>query len=305
MSATSAWCAGPWKHSPTPKIASATAHQRRTRAVAVEPAARASTSSHATAQSSGISASARIRRRPSIAREIGSWASTITIVLTKKSDADLALADVRLVARERRHEVEERVAGRDEEEVQHPEPDEQPVAQHGAVGRRRVRVSFGGARVVDEREHDDVGEERRRVDEEEHGEATPGSTTLAISPPVEPAEADAEVHRHALLRERRVPARGRRQPRDQRRLARPERRRCRRPRSRSARTPATARARAGSRPKPTACSTRPAPSTRRAPSRSIERARRRCPAASCAAADDRDDEAGGRRARTRARRAGR
>ena len=44
-----------------------------------------STSSHATIQDAGMSASARIRRRPSIRREIGSCATTITIVFKKKS----------------------------------------------------------------------------------------------------------------------------------------------------------------------------------------------------------------------------
>ena len=38
-------------------------------------------------------------------------------------------------------QVEERVAGRDEEEVQHPEPEEHPVAQDGAVRARRVRAA--------------------------------------------------------------------------------------------------------------------------------------------------------------------
>jgi len=44
-----------------------------------------STSSHATAQSAGISASARIRRLPSSHFETGSCAITITSVFTKKT----------------------------------------------------------------------------------------------------------------------------------------------------------------------------------------------------------------------------
>ena len=50
----------------------------------------------------------------------------------------------------------------------------------------------------------------------------PGCETPAINPPVEPAEPDAEVHRHPLLCERCMAPRRRRQAGDQRRLARPE-----------------------------------------------------------------------------------
>ena len=118
-----------------------------------------------------MSASARMRRLPSIAREIGSWTITISARVDEEEHADLALAHMRVVACERRHEVEERVARGDEEEVQRPQADEEPVAQDCAVRRRSVdAVLLGDARVVDEEEHADVGEERRRVDEEENRE---------------------------------------------------------------------------------------------------------------------------------------
>ena len=105
MSATSAWCAGPWKHSPIPNSAERDreADERRGR---LSQAPVASTSSHATAQSSGISASARIRRRPSIKCEIGSCASTITAGVDREDEPDLALADPALVARELREEAD-------------------------------------------------------------------------------------------------------------------------------------------------------------------------------------------------------
>jgi len=54
-------------------------------AVASSQAPVASTSSQATAHSRGISASARMRRRPSIQRESGSCTMTIVAVLTAKT----------------------------------------------------------------------------------------------------------------------------------------------------------------------------------------------------------------------------
>ena len=69
-------------------------------------------------------------------------------------EPDLAFGDVALVGRELGEEREQRVAGGDEEEVERPEPEEGPVAQHGAVGGGRGRLAGGDARVVDEEEHD-------------------------------------------------------------------------------------------------------------------------------------------------------
>ena len=68
----------------------------------------------------------------------------------------------------------------------------------------------------------EVGEKGQAVEDEQDGER--GRRVDARDQAAgEPAETDAEVHRHALLRERRMQAGGRRQARDQRRLARPER----------------------------------------------------------------------------------
>ena len=71
----------------------------------------------------------------------------------------------------------------------------------------------------------DVAEERERVEQEEDGER-PGARHVGDEAADDPADADAEVHRQPLLREGGVAARGRRQARDERRLARPERRRA-------------------------------------------------------------------------------
>ncbi len=152
---------------------------------------------------------------------------TITIVFKKKSSADLTLADPRVVACERRHQVEQRVAGGDEEEVEHPEA----AGRSGRAARRgttraRPRGAAAGPRSVDEREHRHVGDEgdassrKSTVNE-------PGLETLRDQPAREAAEPDAEVHRHALLREGGVAPVGGRQARDQRRLARPEARAAR------------------------------------------------------------------------------
>ena len=142
----------------------------------------------------------------------------------EEDGADLSLAQAAVVADERREEVEQRVARGDEEEVQRPQAEEQPVAQHLAVRAGGLALAERRrAGVADEREHADVGEEREPVEDEQDGERRRrvGVRDQAAG---QPAEADAEVHRDALLRERGVKSRGRRQPGDQRRLARPERR---------------------------------------------------------------------------------
>ena len=93
-----------------------------------------------------------------------------------------------MIARERRHEIEERVAGGDEEEVERPEPDEEAVAHDRAVRRTlRERSLLGDARVVDDEEHTDVAEERRASSDEEHRErarvARRWRSTRRSSPP--------------------------------------------------------------------------------------------------------------------------
>ena len=76
-----------------------------------------------------------------------------------------------MVPRERRDEVEERIAGGDEQEVERPEADEEPVAQDGAIRRRLLPVLVADTLgIVHECEHADVREERRGVDEEQHRE---------------------------------------------------------------------------------------------------------------------------------------
>ena len=118
------------------------------------------------------------------------------------------------------------------------------------------------------------------------------------------AEADAEVHRQALLRERGVAPRGRREPRDQRRLARPEARRADAlDRDQHERLPRLA----DEREEPEADRLQHEPAAQRQP-----RARRgrstspaTMPAASSAADDDARRSSPPCRARTRARRGGR
>ena len=134
----------------------------------LEPGPVASTSSQATAQRSGISASARIRRLPSMKRESGSCASTITPVLTAKTRPIWRSLIPLVVAGELREEVDERVPGRDEQEVQHPEPEEGPVAEHGARRRPAPPVSFGAAPGSwMKNSTTDVTEERHRVEQEQ------------------------------------------------------------------------------------------------------------------------------------------
>jgi hypothetical protein len=128
-----------------------------------------------------------------------------------------------VVAHERREEVEERVARRDEREVERPEAEEEAVAEDVAVRARRLALAQRfRPRVVDEREHADVREERQAVEHEQDGERR-RVVDRRDEPAGQAAESDAQIHRHALLRERGVQPLGRREPRDERRLARPER----------------------------------------------------------------------------------
>ncbi len=129
-----------------------------------------------------------------------------------------------MVADERREEVQQRVARGDEEEVQRPQAEEQPVAQHLPIRAGGLALTERRrAGVANEREHADVGEEGEPVEDEEDGE---GRRRVGVRDQAagQTAKADSEVHGHALLRERCVEPGGRRQAGDQRGLARPERR---------------------------------------------------------------------------------
>ncbi len=75
--------------------------------------------------------------------------------------------------------------------------------------------------IVDEEEHDHVPEERDRVEQEEHRERL-GARDVCDQTAEDPADADTEVHRQPLLRERGMATARRGQARDERRLARPE-----------------------------------------------------------------------------------
>ena len=94
---------------------------------------------------------------------------------------------VRVVAHERRHEVDQRVAGGDEEEVERPEPEEEPVAQHLAVRARRLAAARAASWSARARSR-----ARRRM----RGTSAPSNTnstvnvsgepTLEIRPPATP-----------------------------------------------------------------------------------------------------------------------
>ena len=133
----------------------------------VQPRARPSTISQAIAQSTGMIASARIRRRPSIQRASGSCTITITAVLTAKTTPISRSLTPPWSRANCGNSVDQRVAGGDEQEVQQPQPAEGPVPEHGTIGRPRVLPRPLGAGIVDEGERDDVAEERERVQQEE------------------------------------------------------------------------------------------------------------------------------------------
>ena len=91
-----------------------------------------------------------------------------------------------MVADERREQVEQRVARRDEEEVQRPQAEEQPVAQHLAIRAGGLALAeLRRAGVADEPEHADVGEEREPVEDEQTVKDV-GESAFAIRPPVNP-----------------------------------------------------------------------------------------------------------------------
>ena len=95
------------------------------------------------------------------------------------------------------------------------------MAEDGAVRGGRGGLASLHPGVVDEEQHDDVREEGDRVEQEQDRERARGGD-VRDQAAHDPAEADPEVHRQALLRVRRVSAGGGREAREQRRLARPE-----------------------------------------------------------------------------------
>ena len=92
MSATSAWCAGPWKHSPIPKQPERDRERDECRG-RVEPGAR-----RVDEQPGGGPEQRHQRQRPHAALALDqarerSCASTITPGVDREDQADLALAD--------------------------------------------------------------------------------------------------------------------------------------------------------------------------------------------------------------------
>ena len=86
------------------------------------------------------------------------------------------------------------------------------MPEDGRIGGWRVSdLVLGDTGIVDESEHSDIRQERERVEHEQDGEcrriADDGDQARRQA-----AEADAQVHRHALLGEGRVPAGRRAQP---------------------------------------------------------------------------------------------
>ena len=94
---------------------------RRRRPVEAPPTIE--TTTQQPAQRTPSAAIIRIRLRPSESFAIGSCASTITTVFTKKIDPDRRLGHARLVLREHGKELEAGHAGEDEQRV---ERDERP-----------------------------------------------------------------------------------------------------------------------------------------------------------------------------------
>ena len=133
------------------------------------------------------------------------------------------LADARLVLRETGSSRAGH-AGEDEQRVERDHAHEHAVSQHVAVAARRPRRAALARRLAGRQrsEHAEVHEEGRARRGGRGAVNVPGSSVVAISPPASAAEADAEVHHHPLHRERRVPAVGRRQAGDERRLRGPE-----------------------------------------------------------------------------------
>jgi hypothetical protein len=168
MFATSAWCAGPCRHSPTPRIPAGEEHEglrvSRPGACPVDEQPRHRPEGRHQRQCPEAPSTFDPARRGQLHDDDDEG-------VDGEHEPDLALAEVRVVAGELGQQVEQRVAGGDEEEVQRPEAEERPVAEHGAIrpalrpGRRR-----GGRRLRDEPQDTDVDEERQCVELEEERE---------------------------------------------------------------------------------------------------------------------------------------
>jgi hypothetical protein len=124
--------------------------------------------------------------------------------------ADPELADMRRVLRERRQQLaHHRDACADEDDVQDDVGQEDAIA-HDVRVPPRVAVLLAMSRRRQELQHAGEHEKRDRVEQEEQRERARvcGAGDRAGD---ERAESEPNVHRHPLLREGRVTARGRRQ----------------------------------------------------------------------------------------------
>ena len=141
------------------------------------------------AQITPISASPRRRRFPSTSLTIGSWPSATA---PEKTNQSTPIAGSLTCAHHRD-------PGADEDDVQDDVAKEDPVPEHVDVAPRlvvRLDVPWRGNQAQDCNEH----QKRRRVEQEEEGEGARviGSRDRARD---QPAEGDAQVHGHPLLRE--------------------------------------------------------------------------------------------------------
>ena len=136
----------------------------------------------------------------------------------EEEPADPALGDAGLVLGEGGQDLELRDPGADVEGVGDHQRHEDPVPEDGAVAAGALGAPSRVRRLVDEDgQHDGVGDERERVEQEQRAEALRRDEAAGDA-----AEADAEVHHDALHRERRRALRARRQAGEQGRLRRPE-----------------------------------------------------------------------------------
>jgi hypothetical protein len=178
-----------------------------------------STSVQQAANSAHMTASPRARRRPSIAFATGSWATMISSELRRKrTPIASSLTSTWFLAKTGEEAVDEGYRADDECEVQGQAAHEDPVAQHLAVAAAACARGRPG-RKAQARDEDAVDEERRRVQQEEHRERRRvcGGHDQAAG---QASEAEPEVGRDALLRERGVPKMLGNDERERRRLHR-------------------------------------------------------------------------------------
>ncbi len=134
---------------------------------------------------------------------------------------DRRLAHVRGVLRERREELaHHRDAGADEDDVEDDVAKKDTVAEHVGVAAGLV-VSLDVTRGGNEPQHPGEDEKRGGVEQEEERERT-RVVRACDRAGDEPAERDAEVHRHPLLREGGMTPVFRRERAEERGLTRPE-----------------------------------------------------------------------------------